>query len=968
MVRFAVYICAADSITAPVSSAAYDVATTDEKAARKVFKRTTNTEYQTGPRSTPPPNAVRIAMRRLLRRLSSDFYSETPRGRRREVLGVPMPSGNGGEIHHLIVDDLSRSPEKLKIEFSTQKNVPEKETLIQPSSVMTTMHEHQLEALHWMHTCEEAVEERQKALPRLGGAADPLGSAPQDELLVWKPHRVQRLEWYAPPSQNPSEVLHWANTVYFNEWSAEVLQSLPPAPPPVKGGILADEMGLGKTLEILSLIAKDLDDETEAKTDNPPKKRKRVAPPTARIVRRKTDPVKVEPEVAINVDSDSDMTVIDLISSPERSSPRAAVHNIESEADGDDDDDATVIEESEETDEEEDDEFVSPPTSRTLIVAPVSVLTHWKEEAGKHLNASSFNLFTHYGSQRGNVNALKNASIVVTSYTVVSNEWMQVRKMEERSGTTMGTAVVPKLCPIRFGNEEDAVLEHPGLFGLVWDRVILDEAHFIREPTTKWSQACVALKAKKRWAVSGTPLQNKLTDLWALFRFLRVPVLSNYSVWTALIADPIEREDAPGNEETIECSVDADGLISPAATLKEISCKRLQATLASILLRREKSQIHLAGLPPRENIHTQLDFTATELPFYTTLNKVMLTRFKRLMDTGEVKRKRASVLEMLLRLRQACDHPYLVINGIAGGKNAESHMDGLYKHFIHELQKPDRGDSGVKKELAGLLTKCLRKPQKEATTNGSSESFEFLSGGICHICSEEIDSDDPAILPCTHRFCYPCIHSELTLRGICPDCDTPCNVGEIFRPFGGGARFLDVRTGWKSSSKIKRLLSDLSAMDHEDKAVVFSQFTGMLDVVEQALTESGWEFARLDGSMSMAKRDAAVEALRVRKTCRVFLVSLKAGGVGLNLCVANHCFLLDPWWNPAVESQALDRVHRVGQTKPVRCVRYTVKDSVEERLLTVQQRKLALTGAIFSDFDTSAAKLTDKDLMALFGI
>eukprot|EP01061_Rhynchopus_euleeides_P013796 TRINITY_DN23974_c0_g1_i1.p1 TRINITY_DN23974_c0_g1~~TRINITY_DN23974_c0_g1_i1.p1 ORF type:complete len:119 (+),score=44.68 TRINITY_DN23974_c0_g1_i1:2-358(+) len=118
----------------------------------------------------------------------------------------------------------------------------------------------------------------------------------------------------------------------------------------------------------------------------------------------------------------------------------------------------------------------------------------------------------------------------------------------------------------------------------------------------------------------------------------------------------------------------------------------------------------------------------------------------------------------------------------------------------------------------------------------------------------------------------------------------------------------------------------------------------------------------------MAKRDAAVETLRKDAACRVFLVSLKAGGVGLNLCVANHCFLIDPWWNPAVEAQALDRVHRVGQTKPVSCVRYSIGDTVEERLLDVQKRKLALTTTIFSDFDTSSNKLTDNDLMALFGV
>eukprot|EP01089_Gocevia_fonbrunei_P004241 TRINITY_DN14260_c0_g1_i2.p1 TRINITY_DN14260_c0_g1~~TRINITY_DN14260_c0_g1_i2.p1 ORF type:complete len:152 (-),score=30.77 TRINITY_DN14260_c0_g1_i2:93-548(-) len=137
--------------------------------------------------------------------------------------------------------------------------------------------------------------------------------------------------------------------------------------------------------------------------------------------------------------------------------------------------------------------------------------------------------------------------------------------------------------------------------------------------------------------------------------------------------------------------------------------------------------------------------------------------------------------------------------------------------------------------------------------------------------------------------------------------------------------------GWKSSTKIDALMRELTEMTARDwtlKSIVFSQWTSMLDLVEKPLALCGLKFVRLDGSMSQAQREASIKSFRTDPEIKVFLVSMKAGGLGLNLTSASHVFLLDPWWNPATEDQAIDRVHRLGQKRPVIVTRFVIKDSI----------------------------------------
>ncbi len=167
----------------------------------------------------------------------------------------------------------------------------------------------------------------------------------------------------------------------------------------------------------------------------------------------------------------------------------------------------------------------------------------------------------------------------------------------------------------------------------------------------------------------------------------------------------------------------------------------------------------------------------------------------------------------------------------------------------------------------------------------------------------------------------------------------------------------------ESSSKVAALVDALelvAAGDH--KALVFSQWTSLLDLIEPHLQRSGIQWARLDGSTR--NRGQVVTSFQEPDGPPVILISLKAGGFGLNLTAADHVFLCDPWWNPAAEDQAADRAHRIGQERPVTVYRLVSKNTVEERILELQAKKRALADAALSDADR-AATLTRDDLLAL---
>ena len=151
-----------------------------------------------------------------------------------------------------------------------------------------------------------------------------------------------------------------------------------------------------------------------------------------------------------------------------------------------------------------------------------------------------------------------------------------------------------------------------------------------------------------------------------------------------------------------------------------------------------------------------------------------------------------------------------------------------------------------------------------------------------------------------------------------------------------------------------------------NKALVFSQFTSVLDEVQQRMARSGLTLFRLDGSTPQQRREEAIAAFQEASGTGVFLISLKAGGVGINLTAADYVFLLDPWWNPAVESQAIDRAHRIGRKGGVLAYRLITKGTIEEKMLRLQERKRCISESLIRGESGALRELTDEDIRELF--
>lgn len=168
------------------------------------------------------------------------------------------------------------------------------------------------------------------------------------------------------------------------------------------------------------------------------------------------------------------------------------------------------------------------------------------------------------------------------------------------------------------------------------------------------------------------------------------------------------------------------------------------------------------------------------------------------------------------------------------------------------------------------------------------------------------------------------------------------------------------------SVKTEELMREIQENSGGHKLLVFSQFTEMLHLISKELEKAAIPFCYLDGSTPLAKRKTEVKRFQEDESIKVFLISLKAGGVGLNLTAADYVYLVDPWWNPAAEQQAIDRTHRIGQTRKIFAYKMICKDTVEEKILQLQQKKKSLADDLINEESGFVKKLTKDDIAFLF--
>jgi superfamily II DNA or RNA helicase len=168
------------------------------------------------------------------------------------------------------------------------------------------------------------------------------------------------------------------------------------------------------------------------------------------------------------------------------------------------------------------------------------------------------------------------------------------------------------------------------------------------------------------------------------------------------------------------------------------------------------------------------------------------------------------------------------------------------------------------------------------------------------------------------------------------------------------------------SIKLEEIGRELTENISNHKALIFSQFLGMLALIKEKLKALEVDFEYFDGSTSAIERERAIQRFQNDENCRVFLISLKAGGVGLNLTAADYVYIVDPWWNPAVEQQAIDRTHRIGQTKNIFAYRMICKDTIEDKILQLQDKKRLLAKDLITDDEGFVKSLSREDVEYLF--
>jgi SWI/SNF-related matrix-associated actin-dependent regulator of chromatin subfamily A3 len=519
-----------------------------------------------------------------------------------------------------------------------------------------------------------------------------------------------------------------------------------------------------------------------------------------------------------------------------------------------------------------------PASGATLILAPLSVMSNWTGQIEYHLKpAHALRVTTYHGAKRIKLNAstVGDYDVCVTTYdTMISEYW------DDRTKPT----VVPR---------------RNGLFSVHWRRIILDEGHIIRNPSTKKAAAACALLSQSHWVLTGTPIINSLKDLYSIVKFLRLSGgLDRYDLFHS-------------------------ALIRPVAAGSSSGSRLLRVLMQDISLRRKKDMKFVDLRLPEltEYIH-KIDFLPHEMEKYEALEKeakgsLDTYRARQNMSDPDAVEAYRFLLEILLRLRQACNHWKMC-------------GEGRFEYLLQEGAVPD---------LTIENSKALQQMLQIAVDNQED----------CPICMDMLT--DPVITVCTHIFCFQCIEKTIGVQRKCPRCSVELDsIDRLIRPAMESNDDTRLHQN-ESSSKIEALLNILqaSAKKEHTKTVIFSQWTSFLDILQVQLRKHGFRYTRIDGSMSPLARDNAMESLSSDPECTLMLASLAVCSVGLNLVAANQVILADSWWAPAIEDQAVDRVHRLGQRKPTTVFRLVMKSSIEERVLEIQEEKRKLMQLAFAE-------------------
>ncbi|KAH7087734.1 SNF2 family N-terminal domain-containing protein [Paraphoma chrysanthemicola] len=560
-----------------------------------------------------------------------------------------------------------------------------------------------------------------------------------------------------------------------------------------------------------------------------------------------------------------------------------------------------------------------PAKAPTLVCVPPVALMQWSNEIREYTD-NKLKVLVYHGTnakcKKMSIKELRGYDVIMVSYNSLES-----LHRKETKGWSRG---------------EDIIKEASPLHAIKFHRLILDEAHSIKSRNTGVAKACFALQGDYKWCLSGTPVQNRIGEFFSLLRFLEVRPFADYFCRSCdceklhWATDDDHMCVACNHGASEHISVFNQELLNPITgddpELREDALTKLHMITARIMLRRMKrDHTNSMELPMKDIIIHNEFFSDIERDFSSSIMTNSTRNFDTYVAQGVMLNNYANIFGLIMQMRQVANHPDLLLK-----KNAAEGAQNVY---------------------------------------------------VCNICDEP--AEDAVRSRCHHEFCRACVKDFMdTCEASGTDADCPrCHIAlsidfeqpELEQDEDSVKKTSIINRikmeNWTSSTKIEMLVYDLYKLRSKKqtlKSIVFSQFTSMLQLIEWRLRRAGFNTVMLDGSMTPAMRQKSIDHFMTNPDVEVFLVSLKAGGVALNLTEASRVFIVDPWWNPAAEWQSADRCHRIGQKRPCVITRLCIEDSVESRMVALQEKKAAMIAGTVNNDKVAMDRLSPEDLQFLF--
>ena len=471
----------------------------------------------------------------------------------------------------------------------------------------------------------------------------------------------------------------------------------------------------------------------------------------------------------------------------------------------------------------------------SLVVCPSTLVSHWPHEISKFVPSQVLSPLRVHGAPGDRAELYKNigpSSVVVISYETLRSDIATLKKIQ-------------------------------------WTYIILDEGHAIRNPTSKLSQAARELNGMHRLILSGTPVQNSVMEIWAMFEFLMPGYLGSRAAFNARYGRSVER--AKKSRKAKESAQQQASILALQSLHKQVM---------PFILRRTKDQV-LKDLPPKIIQDITCDQSGLQAALLKSFDGKSVEKTLKSLDSSS--NDKGHIFKALHFLRKVCSHPVMVLE-----EGNDSHREAVDACLGHGAA------SDWKRSMSRIASDLKHSPKLVALK-------ELLND--CGIGVDETEDKE-----------------------------------------------------------------SLQTVDAGHRVLVFSQTKAMLNLVEAAvLAPMSVSYLRIDGDVDAVERFNVVQKFNADPTIDVMLLTTSVGGLGLNLTTADTVIFLEHDWNPQKDLQAMDRAHRIGQTRCVSVYRLLVKDTIEESIMSLQRFKLDVAAAVVNADNMSMNEMDTENLLDLFG-